>query len=208
MVTAVSWAKVSCRTNSSFSPSPSFFSLGFAITPVVWTVGSAGIPDFLSLCFCRNFTSSNTNLCHHHQQQQLNREREWEQWKSVEFGEWGIENDELERNPRWEFWREGKGREGKIPPFFFVFGFDGFLFFFICFEGSLSEILLLRLLLLLLVRQLFFVNHYVWSNGKPSPQALGNLRLKGLIKNRDHEGFDFWPTVTLTEYANQDPPPN
>lgn len=60
--TAVSWANVSCNTSSSFSPSASAFSAGFPFPVLFCAVDKAGIPSFLSLSFCKNFTSSNANL--------------------------------------------------------------------------------------------------------------------------------------------------
>ena len=63
--TAVSWAKVSCNTSSSFSPSASAFSAVFPFPVLFCAVDKAGIPSFLSLSFCKNFTSSNANLQTH-----------------------------------------------------------------------------------------------------------------------------------------------
>lgn len=81
-VTAVSWAKVSCKTRSSFSPSPPPTTGRPVPTPIFLrpplsssttppapaspdgaaAVGSAEMPDRLSLCFCNSLTSSSTIL--------------------------------------------------------------------------------------------------------------------------------------------------
>lgn len=63
IVTAVSWAKVSCSTSSSFSPSPSPLSATLELIPPTGCASwLATTPDLRSLCFCRNLTSSNVNL--------------------------------------------------------------------------------------------------------------------------------------------------
>lgn len=70
IVTAVSWAKVSCNTSSSFSPSPSPLSATLVFVPPTGCVNwFATTPYFRSLCFCRNRTSSNVNLIQNHKNQ-------------------------------------------------------------------------------------------------------------------------------------------